>query len=447
MNENSDTFSTLKITTATNIFITFLGIVTGILTPRLLGPIGEGQLAAIQTWPLILAGFAQLGLSEALVYFLSSDSENGLQYVITAELLALMSSIIVFIVGWFILPIFLHSQSKSIIDAAKVFLIVTFLYALFGLPHGALRGIQSFKMWNIFRVVPAALWLLVVVGFMVFNLKHPIDLSRMYLIVISVTGILCVTIIYKRIKGRAKVVPKYIGKLIKFGIPSVMTSIPQTLNLRLDQFFIIALLPAKYLGYYVVAVAWGSGISPIISGIGSIMFPKISADKGKHDIRFLKTGLQGGLLVGSIVGTILTLIAPIAIPIVFGNVFRGSIAPALFLVPSGVILAWAGIAEESLRGLGRPTVVLVAESIGAITTVMSLIILLHMFGIVGAAISSLIGYTTVATVCVIAISNSTHTPIIAFILPDGYTLKWISRNVTDLAKKLLNTNNSDGQNS
>ncbi len=437
MKENSDTFSTLKITTATNIFITFLGIATGILTPRLLGPIGEGQLAAIQTWSLILASFAQLGLPEALVYLLSRDSENGLQYVLTAELLAFSSSIVMFIIGWFVLPIFLHSQSNSIIDAARVFLVVTFIYALFGLPHGALRGIQSFKLWNILRIVPSTLWLLVVAGFMAFNLKQPIDLSRTFLIINAISGILLISIVYKRINGRARVELKYIGKLIKFGIPSVMTSIPQTLNLRLDQFFIIALLPAKYLGYYVVAVAWSGGISPIISGVGSIMFPKISADKDKHDIRFLKTGLQGGLLVGSIVGAILTLIAPIAIPIVFGNDFRNSIAPALFLVPSGVILAWAGIAEESLRGLGRPTVVLVAESIGAITTVISLIILLHLFGIVGAAISSLIGYTIVATVCVIAISKSTHTPIVAFVLPDSYTLKWISRNTMKLTKKLL----------
>jgi O-antigen/teichoic acid export membrane protein len=87
------------------------------------------------------------------------------------------------------------------------------------------------------------------------------------------------------------------------------------------------------------------------------------------------------------------------------------------LVPAGAILAWAGIAEEGLRGLGRPKIVMVAESVAAVVTLASLPVLLHFFGIIGAAVASLLGYTTIAVFAASAISRSTQLPLHQLIVP------------------------------
>ena len=117
------------------------------------------------------------------------------------------------------------------------------------------------------------------------------------------------------------------------------------------------------------------------------------------------------------------LLAPVALPLVFGARYAPSIPSALVLVPAGAILAWAGIAEEGLRGLGRPTIVLAAESAAAVVTLASLPVLLHFFGIMGAAVASLLGYTTIAVFTASAISRSTHLPLHQLMVPSPAAMK------------------------
>src|SRR5713101_4590346 len=61
--------SRILLTAGTNGLSAVLGITTGMLAARLLGPQGRGELAAIQTWPSFIATLAMLGLPEALVYY------------------------------------------------------------------------------------------------------------------------------------------------------------------------------------------------------------------------------------------------------------------------------------------------------------------------------------------------------------------------------------------
>ena len=97
--------------------------------------------------------------------------------------------------------------------------------------------------------------------------------------------------------------------------------------------------------------------------------------------------------------------------------FAPSVPSAVLLVPAGAILAWASVAEEALRGLGRPTIVLIAELVAALVTVAALPLLLHTYGILGAAVASLLGYSTIAIFTVCVISRSTHQPVLRLIFP------------------------------
>ena len=60
------------------------------------------------------------------------------------------------------------------------------------------------------------------------------------------------------------------GTLIRFGFPSALATLPQFFNLKLDQVFVAAVLPARDLGVYMVALAWGACI-PMLSGALAIV--------------------------------------------------------------------------------------------------------------------------------------------------------------------------------
>ena len=149
----------LRSTFATNMALAGLAVITGIPVARLLGPAGEGELTAIQTWPLLLGTLAMLGLDSAVVYFISRQPERGRQLTSTAVLIGLLSSLAVGAVAWFALPSLLLAQQPQVISAARVFLLVGVIYAIVGIPHGSLRGADAFTAWNLFRLAPGLAWL------------------------------------------------------------------------------------------------------------------------------------------------------------------------------------------------------------------------------------------------------------------------------------------------
>jgi len=417
----------LRTTLGANGTLALLAVATGLLAAHILGPGGEGQLAAIQTWPLLLADAAMLGLPAALTFAVARRPEQAKQYVATAVVMALLSLLVVGAAAWFLLPILLAAQTPGVVAAARVFLLIGVVYAVVGIPHGSLRGAGRFGAWNLYRVAPGMAWLGILIGAAVAGGLGAVELSRWFLVGLAVTGLPFLLVVRRRLQGSARPQLALAPGLLRFGLPSVLTTVPQTLNLRLDQLLIIALLPPHDLGYYVVAVAWSGASAPVLSAVGAVLFPRVAmqSEEGRR-AEMLGIALQGGLVVAALLGAGLAALALPLLPLVYGERFAPSVPSALVLAPAGAVLAWAAIAESGLRGLGRPSAVLVAEGVGAAVTLAALPVLLSTDGILGAAIASLLGYSAVAAVAVLAIARSTDQRLRALVMPTWPTTKGLA---------------------
>jgi O-antigen/teichoic acid export membrane protein len=69
------------ITATVNLVLAVLGMMSGVLAARLLGPHGRGELAAIQTWPGVIGTLAMLGMPEAIVYYSARDERGAGRYL------------------------------------------------------------------------------------------------------------------------------------------------------------------------------------------------------------------------------------------------------------------------------------------------------------------------------------------------------------------------------
>ncbi|MCU4187147.1 oligosaccharide flippase family protein [Acidiferrimicrobium sp. IK] len=410
-------------------------MVTGPLAAHLLGPTGEGELAAIQTWPLLLATLAMLGLPEALTYYIARDPSRAKDHIGTAVGVALLSYALVASAAWVAMPWLLRTQSGRVIAAARVFLCVGVVFALMGVPHGALRGARRFTAWNLYRVVPGLAWLGVLIGSGAVGHFDAVGLSRWYLFVVAATGLPFLIVVKRALKGSLRPRAAIAPKLVRFGLPSVLTTVPQTVNLRLDQLLIIAFLPSRPLGFYVVAVAWSGATAPLLSAVGSVLFPHVAGEsEASERARMLATALQGGAIVATGLAVLLAALAPFLLPLVFGHRFGPAVPSALVLVPAGAILVWAGVAEEGLRGLGHPRLVLAAEGVGAVVTIATLPGLLAAWGILGAAVASLIGYSAVAVTVSVAIARCTDERLSSLVMPTWPVAKDVARRSLSLLR-------------
>lgn len=389
------------LTGATNLALALVGLVTGILAARLLGPHGRGELAAIQTWANSMGALAMLGMGEALVYFSAREPERAGRYVTSAALLALFASLPFMAAGYLAMPTLLSAEPAHIVAAARFYLLLIPLFALVGLPYQGLRGVGDFKVWNPMRLSPTLIWLAILVAAWVGGRAGAERLADLYLLGLALLFFPVAAVVATRTRGSFRPEPRTWGAMLSFGMPCVFATLPQMLNLRMDQMLMAAFLPARELGLYVAAVAWAGAANPIINAVGMVIFPMVASHVVPAEAhRVFARGARAAAMLAAMTGALLLAATPIGFPILFGAGFKASIPAALILVPAGAVAGINSVLSEGLRGLGAPSSVMVAELCGLMVTVAALAILLRPLGIAGAALASLMAYSTTAAILI-----------------------------------------------
>ncbi|HZR26580.1 MAG TPA: polysaccharide biosynthesis C-terminal domain-containing protein [Vicinamibacterales bacterium] len=385
--------SAIAETAATNGIVGGVGVVTGIIAARWLGPQGRGELAAIQMWPSVLASLGMIGMAEALVYFAAKRPRESRRYLSTACLLALIAMPLFAGVGYVLMPRLLTQQSPQIVQAARRYLFLLPIYAFIGLPYQVLRGVRRYRLWNAMRIVPSVLWLALLVVAMLIHVAEPARLTTAYLFALAIVGPLLVALVWRSVGGAARPNLRAARDLIGFGLPSAMGSLPQFFNLKLDQILVTGMVAPTQLGIYMAAVAWGSSIPMLSNAVGLVFSPRIAgggsdAERQRH----FSHGIRGAawLTAGAVV--CLAAATPIGITIAFGRAFQAAVIPAAILAVASGVNALNGVFEELLRGYGRPAATFRAESAAALVGLPTLLVLVPRLGLVGAAVGSLVGY-------------------------------------------------------
>lgn len=411
------------------------GFVTGTITARMLGPAARGELAAIQISASLLATFATLGLAEATVLYCARDPRNARSHVSSAVLLSIIIGTPVLVLGYVAIPYLLSAQTLRVVHATQWYLLILLFYIFFEFPHSAMRGLGDFALWSIFRyVTPSALLIALAIAWLTGRV-NPVFIALFGLTMIGILSLpIVLFMMSRRLSGPIRPDPSSWLPMLRFSLPLVASALPKQLNLRLDQLVMAALLPPRMLGLYVVAAAWSTMTGPILEGVGAFLFPHVASQKSVEGqawalVRITKLAAPLALLQVAI----FALITPWGLVVIFGQPYRQSIPSALVLVVASATLYLGQLFEDGLRGLGEPMPILWAESGGLLVTGLSLAVLLRPMGIIGAAISSLLGYSTVWSILIIYIRAITGFSFADILLPDMSDLQrgWLSlRNFT-----------------
>ncbi|HTY54346.1 MAG TPA: polysaccharide biosynthesis C-terminal domain-containing protein, partial [Candidatus Binataceae bacterium] len=253
---------------------------------------------------------------------------------------------------------------------------------------------------------PAVGWLTVLIIAWLLGRAQPTFLAGANLCALALLLIPVMWVVAKRMPGPFWPQPSYWKPMLVFGLPCVISSVPQILNLRLDQMLMAGLLPPRLLGLYVVAVAWSSATAPLLAALGAVLFPRVASQTTREQrVEALAQGSRLAILASLLVAVVVTALTPRVMPLLFGAKFAAAIPAALVLVVAGAISAFNTVSEEGLKGLGYPAMVMWAEFGGLVVTVVSLWLMLRPLEIMGAALASLLGYSTV-TVCLVASERS-----------------------------------------
>ena len=130
---------------------------------------------------------------------------------------------------------------------------------------------------------PTAVWMAILIMAWAVSCHRPSLLAYIYL---GMLASLCLPVFWslrKLLPGSFRPDSANFGPLLRYGLPCVMTTLPQVLNLRMDQMLMAAFLPPGVLGLYVVAVAWSGAINPLLNAVATVLFPEVASKESERE--------------------------------------------------------------------------------------------------------------------------------------------------------------------
>src|SRR5262249_12188501 len=153
-----------------------------------------------------------------------------------------MSGLPFLVAGYLAMPLLLSAQSSTIIAGARWYLLIVPVYAMVGMPHGSLRGRGDFVFWNLLRIAPPAGWLAVLLLAWTMGRAQPKSLAGAYLCYLALLIIPVAWVLTRRLSGPFLPRSRQWRPMLRFGLPCVISTVPQVLNFRLDQMLMAGLL-------------------------------------------------------------------------------------------------------------------------------------------------------------------------------------------------------------
>jgi len=374
-----------------------------------------------------------------VVYYSARQRERSGRYLGTSLALAFGASLVFAALGWLLMPLLLARQSPGTVAAARWYLLQVPIGAVLGIAAAPLRGIGDIKGWNYLKASHSVVWLFVLLGAIVHG--HPQARSLSLAFVLGRLALVPFTFVVVRYRMRRaiKVDLALSRPLLRYGVPNMLSVLPNVLNLRLDQMLMAAFLPNRDLGLYVVAVSWSQLPAPALLALGTVLFPRVAAADEATQVDLAARGMRMGTLLSVGLGLATLPLTPVAIPLLFHGDYRDAIPVALILVIAAAASSTNTIQQEAVRGLGRPSLVLRSQLLGLAVTVLALAALLGRFGIMGAAVASFLGYLTIAISLAVQGARVTGLPVRSLIVPRRGDVRALVDQSTALVRNLRST--------
>lgn len=366
-------------------------VVTAPVLARSLGPEGRGDVAAVMAPMAVLAWLLALGLPTAAAYFVDTEPEERL--LVSTMAFSVLFGGSVCAVMWFAAPAYLAGHSPVTVTWARVFLVAI----PFGIGAQAAlevrRRVNPGANWNLWRasvlVVPAAgIVFLAVVGALTVQ-----GALAMYF----AGGLIPCGLLASRLwKGRPLPRPSWatLRMMLPYAWRTASTAAATSVTKRIDQVLLVAVVATAELGRYAVAVAVASVTSVLTSGLALALFGHLRDETSPaRALARYRRSLLTTVLLSSAVALSLAIVAPLLLELVFGSEFRPAATALRLLLLGAVAYDVLVVMGTKLYSDGRPGEAARAALVGAVITVVGLVVFVPRFGIEGAA-----GVTSVAYV-------------------------------------------------
>lgn len=373
---------------------TALGIASGIITARVLGPIGKGELQAVIIWPQLLTYICSMGIGWANVYLFAKGPDNRSTLFANSIFASICFGVLAVLVGEAIIPKLLGNYPEQATHFLRLFLLFIPLLLFSSLLTGMIQGCQNFFFYNLVKVLHQLLYVLSLTVLLVFGwltVQRAIySLMGIHIAVLIVQVWLVSRLFHLSLRPSFSV----FKQSLNYGLKSHVGDVGAIVSQNLDQMFVIPILSSSNFGLYSVAVHMSRTIVLIPEAIMAVLIPEASRRAHKDSGKLTLHLLQGSFLALLILGAVLFAAAPYIIRLFFGVQFLDAVWSFRILLIGSVFLGLGTVVDGGLKGLGEPLAVSYSNWICIAVLVSALLILVPSYGMLGAALGYTLGFSS-----------------------------------------------------
>lgn len=371
----------------------FIGLLTGIILARALGPERLGQYQLFLSSQTIIITLFSLGIGNASIYFISSNQISQREVVSTFVKIFLPLSIIVSIIFGFLI-LFYDTYFGSVLQTSLiVFLIGTSSLVLSSILRPILYTQQKIKRVTFLNTLPPFI-LLIGVSTIYFLSTVKVETGLFFWGVGNLVACVLLLIYFKKdIDLKLPFDLKKIKEIILYGIKLSATNLLFVFIGNISIFLLKYLLINGFeaVGLYSRAIAICSLIFMIPTSIGPLLFSKWSSLEKNKLKKQAELTIRILVFLTLFISLFVIFFRKEIIYLFYGNKYMVIHSAIIILTPTLIFQSISEIINNLFASIGKAGITLYVFIGTLILIFISNLVLIPSMGIVGAAISVLIG--------------------------------------------------------
>jgi len=366
-----------------------LGVISGVLVARLLGPTGRGELTVILSLPVLLLQIGELELPRSLAYETSRVVEIPRPLIATSFWLSFFLGCVQALVLTVALPFFLPADKLYLLGASRWFVLYLPAMLVADTLMGSDQGKGRFGRFSFFLALPTTLYVVAILVSWAGGVASSRVFAAGYLVSILITFAARIWVDWDGIAG-AKPEWEIAWRLLRRGVSYYLPAVAGLALARGDMLLLVRLVPSEAVGLYAVAQAIALGQFGVLNPFIHVGFSAVAGQSDKRKaLETLAQHFRVAQLATVAVGVLSVAATPWVIRFMFGARFSGAVVPAWLLIGAAAFWGMEQMIEYGLRAAGHPRPGIVSNLAGlAVLAGIGIPACIH-YGIVGLAASVL----------------------------------------------------------
>lgn len=377
-----------------------------LLLARGLGPAGRGTVAFVTVTASVIAHVAKFGLAEAAAVLVARRPD---QRAILLTNTVLFSTVTAVLGGLAAVAglIALGDEAPAGVGTTELALLVAgcVATALVGVGYGVLIGLDRFRVYAVISLAGPWLYALLL-GLVWATVGLTISRAIGAWVVAHAlwAALLLAACAWRMGFGRPALAP--LRESLAFGMRAWAGSLSMFLNFRADQILMGFLATEAALGLYAVAVNVSEVLLYLPGAIATALIPLVARDAAKPRVAETLTAFRMLTLLTAVGIVVAALLFPVLVPIIFGEDFRGSVQPFLWLLPGAIGFAASRVFSAALMALGNPGLSSVGPFASLAVGLILDVILIPRYGAEGAAAAASVAFLLGGAMALLAYRKS-----------------------------------------